>query len=66
MALVMTDDDIELIRQAIDECTPDLEPLSEKYAGRRAGFRRATAPEVLVRGERLAKTLAERRAKKAG
>lgn len=51
------DTDIEMIRQAIDECMPDLAPVSTRYQKRRAGFRRATPLEVHVRGERLAREL---------
>lgn len=61
----LDDIDVELIRQAIDECMPDLPPISARYQKRRAGFRRATALEVHVRGEKLAAQLNARRPKKA-
>lgn len=57
----LTDRDIEMIRQAIDECLPDLAPISERYQKRRAGFRRATLDEVEERGRRLVRDLNEAR-----
>jgi hypothetical protein len=50
----LTEEDYEMIRQALDECTPDLPPLSKKHATRTPGPRREMTLEMLdARGRKL-------------